>query len=493
MTLMTRLRPKATPAWSQMVLLAAVAARMALSVALTILLGRSLSPQEFGFFALVATTFGLAHELADMGSGNVAVRGTARAPSAERAMLEALLGLRLVLGLCSAAACAVLALTQGGLPQTALLLGTAGVLSFSYVSAYSTVFQLRQAQIAPSVLSVLVQAGTLAASGALVAAHLPGALFAVVLLLREAAVLVGTRALAVRLLGAAVRPRIRDGSLRPFFGKAAVVAAGTLFYHVQLQGGPFFVQAMRPEAELGAFAAALRPLVPVLFVPWVVMLPLVPLLSRLAAVDRSGFQRQARGALDLSIGLGAVVACGTYQVAPDVLHVLYGAQFSAGPLSAVATLRWMAGPLGCSFATAAVSTVLLADNREWRLLQLSAVGLAAYAAANLLLLPRVGFVGSAMATAVSVSVLTAGALALLCGGPGGIAPGWRTLGVLAPAAVLFALLGSVGGPPLLHLAVGAAASGLALAAVLHFPGFAAIRAEQPALAGHAGQQDTALA
>ena len=66
-----RLRPKPTPEWSQIVLLAATALRMVSSLGLTILVGRFLSPREFGGFALVATFFGLAHEFTDMGTGNV--------------------------------------------------------------------------------------------------------------------------------------------------------------------------------------------------------------------------------------------------------------------------------------------------------------------------------------------------------------------------------------------------------------------------------------
>src|SRR5262245_41875792 len=107
-----RLRPKPTPEWSQIVMLGAIDMRMELSIGLTMLVGRLLSPQEFGGFALVATVFGLAHEFTDMGTGNVAVRATAVDRANERQILQQLLGLRLILSLVAALACACYALMQ---------------------------------------------------------------------------------------------------------------------------------------------------------------------------------------------------------------------------------------------------------------------------------------------------------------------------------------------------------------------------------------------
>ena len=469
-----------SPARSQIIMLAGLAARMGLSVGMTVLLGRSLTAQQFGFFALVATVFGLSHELTDMGTGNVAIRMATQGRSSERGMLETLLGLRSLLSTIAAGCCLALALLQDAASQRGLLVGTAVVLGFSYVSAYGTAFQLRQAQVAPAVLSVAVQVGAVLGAIALLALHVPGDWFAGLLVLREACVVVGVRTLAVRLLGYCPQPRFGRAAMRPFFGKAVTVAAGTLCYHLQFQGGPFFIDFLRPAPELGAFAAALRPLVPLLFIPWVIMLPLVPVLSWLAAGEGAAFRRQSEGALDLAVGLGAVAAVACAQLAPSVLQFLYGAQFSTGPLSAVAALRWLAVPLGCSFATAAMSTVLLADNRERLLLQISAAGLVLYVGANFWLLPRYGFVGSAMATAASIAGVTAAGLLSLKRGTGGFAPGWRLVAIGAPALLLAVALPMVGGPPVLRLAAGAVLSAAAAGAVWWFPGLPAYRAEQAA-------------
>jgi O-antigen/teichoic acid export membrane protein len=335
-------KPKHTPEWSQLLLLAATAIRMVTSLGLTMMAGRMLAPGEFGGFALVATAFGLAHEFTDMGSGNVAVRQAARARDTERTVLENLLGLRLVLCIVAALACAAFALvrTEGFL--RGMLLGTATVLAFSYVSAFSTVFQLRQAQMRPAILSVVAQLASVAIAAAMLLLSVDGGLLGGVIILREVAVVVGTTLLAVNLLGYTPRPRISREALRPFFGVALVVALGTVAYHFQLQGGLFWVQVMRPEPETGAFAAAQRPLNAILFLPWLVMLPMVPLLSLAAGHDRvvpeaeprqdgpgdRPRRRHGRGHLELAEPLPRSV----WRASP-------------GPLPPWASLHWFAGRL----------------------------------------------------------------------------------------------------------------------------------------------------
>jgi O-antigen/teichoic acid export membrane protein len=482
-----RLRPKPTPAWSQALLLVATALRMVCSLGLTILVGRSISPAAFGTFALVATVFGLAHEFTDMGTGNVAVRVAARARSSERTVLEQLLGLRLLLSLMASLTCIGYALAQADPMVRLMLLATGTVLAFSSVSACSTVFQLRQAQIRPAALSVLSQVVTLLVAAVMLAVPVADAWFPAAVVAREAAIALGTLLLAVDLVGYMPRPRFSGPSLKSFFGSAAVVALATLTYHVQLQGGMLWVQVLRPEAELGAFAAAQRPLAPLLFIPWIIMLPLVPVLSWLAAARREAFTRQSQAAVDLSLGLGAVMAVVTWRTAEPLLAFLYGGRFSDGPLSAVATLHWLAPALGCAFALAAIATILVADHREWALLKLSAAGLALYSALNLLLLPGLGFMGTAIATAVALAALNAGGFVLLA--TIGIVPRLRTLAVLLPALILYPLLLVLPGTPFVQLLAATPLTLAGLLTVWFFPGLTADRTEQAGLtqevlAGH---------
>ncbi len=470
------LRPKRTPAWNQAILLAAVALRMVLGLALTFVLGRFLSPASFGDFALVATVFGFAREFTEIGTGNVAVRAAAQEHADERGVLEHLLGLRLILCLAAAFACALFAVARTHGILQGMLLAAAAVLTVSYLSGLSVAFQLRQAQFAPSAFFVLVQILTLGAVALLFALHVDGGWFGGVVVGRETIGLIGATILAVRLLGYAPSPRFTRSGFRSLFGSAAVVALASLAYNFQFLSGLFWVQLLRPEAEVGAFAAAQRPVAAVLIVPWLIMSPLFPIISALAARNRTEFRRQAKATIDVSLGLGAVMWVAIMQTAEPLLILLYGSKFSTGPLSAVATLSWFALPLGGSFLAAAVSTVLIADHREDALLTLGVVGCVLFVALNIALLPAVGFYGSAAATAFSVSVINAGGMVLAA--VRGIPPGFRTALILLPAALLFSVLSLLpDDPPLVRLALASLLVFAALAGVWFFPGIPASRRE----------------
>lgn len=464
-----------------MVLLTAVGCRTVLSLALAVLLGRYLAAEEFGYFVLVSSVFTVTRDLTDLGTGNLAIRDMARTPGTERVTLENLFGLRLVLSLIAAAGCVALALAQGTGRHQAILLAAAAVLILCCASALNIVFQLRQALLAPSLLSVIAQAGTVVAGVVLLGLGVAGALFATLVLVRELVVTIGTRQLAVRQLGYAPWPRLKRNAMRAFAGKAAIIALASLFYQLQFQGGIFFVELLRPEPELGAFAAAFRPLEPLRFLPSILMLPLVPLFSWLAAVRPAAFRRQAQVALNLCIGIGTVISVATAESAPAVLQFLYSAKFSEGPLSAVDALRWLSPSLGCSFVVAAIAAILLAENRERQLLQLSIIGLILYVGANLMLLPRYQFTGGAAATALATISTMLGGLVLLRQATEGVAPGRHTLPFLLPAVVLFGVLHFVTAPPTLQLVVAGLLSGMALIVIWRLPGVPGYRTEQASL------------
>ena len=483
---LARLLPKATPQTSQIVLLAGTAARMVFSLALTVVVGRYLVPEEFGFFALVSTVFGLGFEFTDLGTVNIAARGVARDRARERETLEHMFGLRLVLGVVTALACTVLALAQPTRQRELILLISAIILAFSYVGGLTTVYAVRQRQEPLAVLTIGVQFATVLGALLLIWLGSPQTLFPLLPVIREAVVFIGLVVIATRVLGYMPRPRFSRAALKPFFGKAAIVALATLLYHSQVQAGIFFVEFLRPENELAPFGAALRPLAPMLQVPAILMLPVIPLLSWLSTERRGEFKRQAQATVELFIGFSAVTIAASYQLAPAVLQLLYGAKFASGPLSAIETLRWFSLPLGGAFVNVAIAAVLLADNREVDILKLTCASLVFYIVANLYFLPRYGFNGSAMASALSAVVTTGGGLLLLRSGRERISARAKILIYVIPGIALFFLLNAVGGyfgpgTALLHFAAGAILSVGAMIAVWQLPSAVRYRAEQSSL------------
>ena len=464
---------------AQLGLLIGVGAGMALSLALTALLGRTLPGGDFGFFALVSTIFLLTRTAIDLGAGNVVAREVTHAPSEEPHRLEELLGLRLVLAAIAAAGCAVAALAEDRPAHRLVLLAATLVLPLLCGGGLTVVFQLRQAQFAAALMNIGAQVAALTVCGVLLMTGGPGWSFAAVAVGREAVVALGTWGLAAWMLGYVPQPSLNPAALSRLARVASGYGASALLYNLAFQNGLFFVFYLTSGAELGAFAAALRPIAPLVALPGAALAPLVPVLSA-ATHDDDLFRRQVWGTLNLSIGVGAVVAAAGVVLAPAVVELLYGGRFLTGPLSAVPAFRWMAVALGCAFVIEAVAIVLLSERRERELLGIAASMLGLSIAVTLLTVPRLGFVGAAGAMAVAgvAGALMGLAVVRRAGAQGRIT---GSLAFLLPAAALGISIQMAPGPALVQVLAGVVLSLAALLVLWRMPGIAAYRAEQARL------------
>jgi O-antigen/teichoic acid export membrane protein len=471
---------------AQASLLIAAAGGMALSLAVTVLLGRRLQSGDFGFFALTSTVFLIARGLTDMGSGNVVARETAAGPGDERREIEALMGLRLVISLPLALACAGAALFQAPVSHAGVLAAAALAVPFTATSGLSVVFQLRQSQWAVALAVLGVQVLALGACAVLLGRGAPGWTFAAVVVAREGLVAAATWALAVGLLRYAPRPALARAEILRLVHMAFAFGVSALLFNLTFQGGLLLVRLLRPLDEVGAYAAASRLLGVVVPIPGVLMSPLVPVLAA-AARDPAAFGRQSGGVLHLALGVGALVAVGGWMLAPAVIEAVYGGRFLSGALSAVVTFRWLSLAVGLSFGIEAIAISLLSERRERTLVNLAIALFLANAVACVVLLPRFGFAGAAGALAVAAALVTVAGVVVLRRASSAEWLG-RSVLFLAPAIVLAPVLPLLSGPPLVRIAVAAALGCVALGLLFRLPGVAAFQREQALFAGAAGSR-----
>jgi len=421
---------------SQAVLLSAAFVGLGVSFLLTALLGRSLPAEAFGFVALVGTVFSLARELTDLGSSNVAAAQIAPEPTRERSVLEDLLALRLGLAALAAMACVALAATRGRHDEQGLLVFAALAILLQHLSAFGVVFLVRQALAAPAFLAVASQVAVLLASVALAAGGAAASLFAAVLVVREVVVSIGIAALGVRRIGYRPWPRLRAWAGSTLLRNASLYGLAALLYTITVQGAPLLVAGFCAPEALGAFAAAFRPMSPLLTLPWLIATPLAPAFALLYRSDPAGFVRRTAATVQCTVGAAAVIAIAGQDLAAPALALLYSGRFIDGPLSAVAVLNWLAVALGAVCVIAAVVVVLLAAGRVRAILGLAVTCLMINGLLVALLLPSHGFVGVAMALAVATVVVAMGACALAlrhAAMPVALLPAFATL---APAAGL---------------------------------------------------------
>ena len=91
------------------------------------------------------------------------------------------------------------------------------------------------------------------------------------------------------MLGYHPRPGFRGRNLKAFVGPALIFGLASLIYTIYFHCDVFFVLALRGRDELGAYAAAFRPINPLLLLPWLLMVPMVPVLTATVARDRDTF------------------------------------------------------------------------------------------------------------------------------------------------------------------------------------------------------------
>ncbi len=380
---------------NQALLALGLGSRLIVATFLTGLVGRACSAEDFGFFAWVGTIFFVAHLVFDLGTSSIAVREIARAPERERPVLEGLLAWRRLWGCLFALLLALEILRESSAERRLVLAATALALVLMAPGALAPVFTLRQSQLAPTLVRSLAQALTLLGAWFFSILHIAGAFWALLHTVRELVSVAGVKSLAVRLLGFRPRAGFRARGLRPFFAMAVVQGSAALLQIALIQTDVFFVRGLRGETELGAYAAALRPLQPLFLFPELLFVPLFPAFAAAAERDRPRFARLIRAATSVFVGVGAIGLALGFQLATQLLHLLYGGKYLEGELSCVAASRWLLLGLYFAFASASHRAALLADHGERFLLATNAIALSANAVANVFLLPRYGFVAAA--------------------------------------------------------------------------------------------------
>ena len=471
------LTTRRTPTLAQAILLGGAAGQLGLALLITIYLARVLSPAAFGFFALVGTILALARKFLDLGLGNVAARDIARDPTRERPILEGMMAYRRAAGAALAIILAIFALTQKSATERSVLLAAAVVLLLTEPAALDPVFQVRQAQAGPALLNI--GGGLLVLGGSLLfkRAGVIGEAFAWLLVLREGLNLLFTKFLAEHLLGYHPRPGFRGRALKAFVGPALTFGLASLVYTIYFHCDVFFVYALRGKDELGAYAAAFRPINPLLVLPWLLMVPLIPVLSATMARDPDSFVRQVRGASAIASGIGACALVAGVQLAPDLVQLLYKGRYLGGSLACVGAFRWLAIAFGMVAVTTVLTASLLAAGKEKLLLTIGTAALLVNSGLNLILLRRYNFTAAGFATAATELLFLVSSVGAFHSVTRHSPLLWSSVLHLLPAAALAALLHVIRTGPMLRVSCGIGVGLLCVAGILWTPKARQLRKE----------------
>lgn len=382
--------------------------RMGLGLLVGVLVARYLGPDGYGQLSFAGSYVMLFSALALFGLESIVVRELVHHPEAEQAILGTTSLIRAAAGLLAYLGAIVTLLVIRPGDRTALLLvallgssllaqavEVSDLWFQSRVLSRYTVLCRTSAFIISSCLKVLLVLSS-ASLVAIAAATAVEALIAALLL-----VLTHARFSEVGIL---TWRWDRSWFRRLLTGSVPMVLSGVVLM-VYLRIDQVMLGAMAPQAELGLYAAAVRISEVWYFVPTAIVSSLFPGLVALRSSDPVRFEQKLQQLYNLLAFLGYAVALPVTFIAPWLVQLLFGSAYlAAAPLLAV--LIW-AG----LFANLSVVRNAHFIALDWgrSLLWATSLGATANVLLNLLLIPRYGALGAAVATCLSYWVAAHGA------------------------------------------------------------------------------------
>jgi O-antigen/teichoic acid export membrane protein len=382
--------------------------RMGLGLLVGVWVARYLGPEGYGQLSFAGSYVMIFSAIALFGLESIVVRELVKHPEAERAILGTTCLIRTAAGLFSYLLAIVVLLVLRPDDRTAVLLVAllGSSLLVQAVEASDLWFQSRvlsrytvicrsTAFIISSGLKVLLVL-TGASLTAIAAATAVEALLAALLL-----VIVHSRQSGVGLL----RWRLDHSWFRRLLtGSVPMVLSGVVLM-VYLRIDQVMLGALASQAEVGLYAAAVRISEVWYFVPSAIVSSVFPGLVALRSTDPEQFERKLQQLYNLLAFLGYAVALPVTFIAPWLVRLLFGSAYqTAAPLLAV--LIW-AG----LFANLSVVRNAHFIALDWgrSLLWATSLGATSNVLLNLLLIPRYGALGAAIATCLSYWVAAHGA------------------------------------------------------------------------------------
>ena len=230
--------------------------------------------------------------------------------------------------------------------------------------------------------------------------------------------------------------RLNQEIVRRWWSESIPLGAGDVVRQFLMQMDTLLLAAFRPQAIVGLFSIAARPLQPLQLLPRIIVSVTFPALSRAAHVDRPAVSRLFEKTTLILWAASLPISIGVAMAAEPMLLATAGAEFvgAAGPLQ---ILIWSTGLIFINAQLRFVLTALDAEGVYWRLICLT---LGIKLALALALIPLWGLYGACLGSLL-------GELALCVAGVSALkkldiaSPHWlRLLRPMPAAAVMTAIM-----------------------------------------------------
>ena len=179
-------------------------------------------------------------------------------------------------------------------------------------------------------------------------------------------------------------------------------AAISLITNVMANTDIYLLGVWKDATEIGLYTSVQRIQQFILIIPVIIATAVFPLLSRLAVKDTPQFAVVLGKTTALMFMIGLPISVGGIILSEKIVVLLFGVGFT----SAVPILQLLLLMLLASFPLVLFSNSIFAYNGQNKLALMYGAGMLANALFNIILIPRFGAVGSAIATLISTLCIT---------------------------------------------------------------------------------------
>jgi O-antigen/teichoic acid export membrane protein len=371
------------------------------------LVTRHLGVADFGRFQTILSLITVVGTVTDAGMATLGLREYSQRTAGERdRLMEALLGLRLVLTLIGAAIAVAIAIAVGYDWDLALGTALAGIgLTLTVVQTTLTIpLAAEMRNMAFTMIDLLRQVLTVAGYvvlvvlGAGVAAFLGVTVPVGIVMLVAAALLVRGKV--------PLRPAFRLADWRRLARAAAAFAMATAVGTIYLYTAQILTAVVTDPRETGLFSASFRVFMVGAMIPGMLVAVAFPLLSRAARDDSARLAYALQRLVDTTAILGFGTALGLVVAAPVVIEVMAGDGFA----DAVPVLRIHAITLVATFLLSPFGFALLSLHAHREILGANLVALAVMLTAVVILARAMGSEGAALGAVLGELTLLVGYL-----------------------------------------------------------------------------------
>ncbi len=170
-------------------------------------------------------------------------------------------------------------------------------------------------------------------------------------------------------------------------------ALGTLLTSADI----LIISWMKASSDVGIYSAAIRIIQILYLIPTIIQFSILPLFARLAKKDDPGFRAVFERVIGVIFVASVPLAIGGAILGTQLMSLLFGTAYASGGLS----LKILIVGMMFDFPTVVISSAIFAYNHQRSLIVTSVIGGITNVLFDILLIPRFGIAGSAIATLIA--------------------------------------------------------------------------------------------